>query len=146
MIRLTDLLAESDNMLTATQRIESLPRGTIFSDAKNITSIFATSRYAWNQVAAAVDTNAADGRMRSVSIQDIHITQPNIQSSKVEQILRRLPELPAIRVAQFADGSLAIADGHHRLVANWALGNQRVQVMIVPASSQYDWTGIKDKP
>ena len=41
---------------------------------------------------------------------------------------------------------MAIFDGHHRLVANWALGNSKIQVNLVQTKNsnitKYDWTGI----
>jgi hypothetical protein len=51
--------------------------------------------------------------------------------------------MPIINVVQFNDGEMAIYDGHHRLVANWALGNQNIKVNLVKLNTtKYDASGI----
>ena len=50
-------------------------------------------------------------------------------------------KLSTINVVKFEDGEMAIFDGHHRLVANWALGNSKIEVNLVQLT-KYDWTGI----
>lgn len=136
MIRLRNLLVE-----TFDNKIDKLPTGKLFNDAKNIESIFNKSRRSWSDVIEAFEKNKDTGSLQHVSLKDIHITQPNIQSNKVKTILADLNKLSTINVVKFEDGEMAIFDGHHRLVANWALGNSKIEVNLVQLT-KYDWTGI----
>ena len=141
MIRLRNLLVETSN-----NKIDELPIGKLFNDAKNIQRIFNISRRSWSAVIEAFEKNKDNGNLQLVSLKDIHITQPNIQSNKVKTILADLNKLSTINVVEFEDGEMAIFDGHHRLVANWALGNSKIQVNLVQIKNsnitKYDWTGI----
>ena len=141
MIRLRNLLVETSN-----NKIDELPIGKLFNDAKNIQRIFNISRRSWSDVIEAFEKNKDNGNLQLVSLKDIHITQPNIQSNKVKTILADLNKLSTINVVEFEDGEMAIFDGHHRLVANWALGNSKIQVNLVQTKNsnitKYDWTGI----
>jgi hypothetical protein len=141
MIRLRNLLVETSN-----NKIDELPIGKLFNDAKNIQRIFNISRRSWSAVIEAFEKNKDNGNLQLVSLKDIHITQPNIQSNKVKTILADLNKLSTINVVEFEDGEMAIFDGHHRLVANWALGNSKIQVNLVQTKNsnitKYDWTGI----
>ena len=141
MIRLRNLLVETSN-----NKIDELPIGKLFNDAKNIQRIFNISRRSWSAVIEAFEKNKDNGNLQLVSLKDIHITQPNIQSNKVKTILDDLNKLTTINVVEFEDGEMAIFDGHHRLVANWALGNSKIQVNLVQTKNsnitKYDWTGI----
>ena len=141
MIRLRNLLVETSN-----NKIDELPTGKLFNDAKNIQRIFNISRRSWSDVIEAFEKNKDNGSLQLVSLKDIHITQPNIQSNKVKTILDDLNKLTTINVVEFEDGEMAIFDGHHRLVANWALGNSKIQVNLVQTKNsnitKYDWTGI----
>jgi hypothetical protein len=136
MIQLRNLLIE-----TFDNKIDELPTGKLFNDAKNIESIFNKSRRSWSDVIEAFEKNKDNGRLQLISLKDIHITQPNIQSNKVKTILADLNKLSTINVVKFEDGEMAIFDGHHRLVANWALGNSKIEVNLVQLT-KYDWTGI----
>ena len=141
MIRLRNLLVETSN-----NKIDELPIGKLFNDAKNIQRIFNISRRSWSDVIEAFEKNKDNGNLQLVSLKDIHITQPNIQSNKVKTILADLNKLSTINVVEFEDGEMAIFDGHHRLVANWALGNSKIQVNLVQIKNsnitKYDWSGI----
>jgi hypothetical protein len=141
MIRLRNLLVETSN-----NKIDELPIGKLFNDAKNIQRIFNISRRSWSAVIEAFEKNKDNGSLQLVSLKDIHITQPNIQSNKVKTILADLNKLSTINVVEFEDGEMAIFDGHHRLVANWALGNSKIQVNLVQTKNsnitKYDWSGI----
>jgi hypothetical protein len=141
MIQLRNLLVE-----TFDNKIDKLPTGKLFNDAKNIESIFNKSRRSWSDVIEAFEKNKDNGRLQLISLKDIHITQPNIQSNKVKTILSSLNKLSTINVVEFEDGEMAIFDGHHRLVANWALGNSKIEVNLVQAknsnTTKFDWTGI----
>jgi hypothetical protein len=141
MIRLRNLLGETSN-----NKIDELPIGKLFNDAKNIQRIFNISRRSWSDVIEAFEKNKDNGNLQLVSLKDIHITQPNIQSNKVKTILADLNKLSTINVVEFEDGEMAIFDGHHRLVANWALGNSKIEVNLVQSENsnitKFDWTGI----
>lgn len=136
MIRLRNLLVETMN-----NKIDELPTGKLFADAKNIESIFNKSRHSWSEVIEAFEKNKNNSDLQVVSLKDIHITQPNIQSNKVKTILNDLNKLSPINVVQFEDGEMAIYDGHHRLAANWALGHSKIKVNLVQLT-KYDWSGI----
>lgn len=147
MIRLRDILQEVGSVIAvAMQKIATLPAGKLFDDAKNIEGIFNRSRRTWSEVIEAFEKNKDNGSLRFVNTQDIHVTQPNIQANKVKTILDDLNKLSTINVVEFEDGELAIFDGHHRLVANWALGNSQIKVNLVgiqnSTTTKFDWTGI----
>jgi len=122
---------KEDTAFSAEQRIDELPKGKLFDDAKNIESIFNRSKHSWSEVIELFEKNKDKGQEQYVNIEDIHITQPNIQSNKVKQIITNSKELPTINVVQFPDGEKVIYDGHHRLVANWALGNKKIKTNLV---------------
>jgi uncharacterized ParB-like nuclease family protein len=42
-----------------------------------------------------------------------------------------IDKVPPINVVQFKNGEKAIYDGHHRLMANWALGETKIKVNLV---------------
>jgi hypothetical protein len=129
MIRLIGLLRE--NSLKAVDKIDKLPKGKIFDDSKNIESVFKKSKFTWSEVIEAFESNKDSGKLTNVNIKDIYITQPNIQSNKVKQIINNLEKTSPINVVQFNNGEMVIFDGHHRLMANWALGNTKLKVNLV---------------
>jgi hypothetical protein len=120
---------KEDTVPSAEQRIDELPKGKLFDDAKNIESIFNRSKHRWSEVIELFEKNKS--KEQYVNIEDIHITQPNIQSNKVKQIITNSKEIPAINVVEFPDGEKVIYDGHHRLIANWALGNEKIKTNLV---------------
>jgi hypothetical protein len=120
---------KEDTTSSAEQKIDELPKGKLFDDAKNIESIFNKSQHSWSEVIELFEKNKS--KEQYVNIEDIHITQPNIQSNKVKQIITNSKEIPAINVVEFPDGEKVIYDGHHRLVANWALGNEKIKTNLV---------------
>ena len=144
MIRLKSLLKEINSSIEfAFERIDKLPAGKLFNDAKSIKDIFPISQRSWSEVIESFEKNKENGINETVDISNIHITQPNIQSNKVKHIIEIINKMPIINVVQFNDGELAIYDGHHRLVANWALGNRNIKVNLVKLSTtKYDFTGI----
>ena len=142
MIRLRNLLKETNSSIElAYQKIDKLPAGKIFADAKNIEGIFNMSQYDWNDVIVTYERHEEQHHIKYVNITDIHITQPNVQFEKVKQIIGNIQSTPRINVVQFENGEMAIYDGHHRLVANWALGNTQIKVNLVQLP-HYDATGI----
>jgi hypothetical protein len=142
MIRLKSLLKEINSSIElAFERIDKLPAGKLFNDAKSIKDIFTLSNHSWSEVIENFEKNKENGTNENVDISNIHITQPNIQSNKVKHIIENINKMPIINVVQFNDGEMAIYDGHHRLVANWAIGNTQIKVNLVRLT-KYDASGI----
>jgi hypothetical protein len=142
MIRLKNLLKENESAINlAYQKIDELPIGKLFDDAKNIEGVFNKSKYDWNEVIVTYEQHEDEHHIKFVNISDIHITQPNIQANKVKEIISNINKLPRINVVQFSDGEMAIYDGHHRLTAAWALGQQQIKVNLVKLT-KYDASGI----
>lgn len=131
MIRLMDLLREVDS--PAFDRIDALPKGKIFDDAKNIEGVFKRSSHTWTEVVSTFERNRESGELTVVNLKDVRITQPNVQSNRVKQKVNKLinNEGSPINVVRFEDGELAVFDGHHRLTAHWALGHKRIRVNLV---------------
>jgi hypothetical protein len=142
MIRLRNLLKETNSSIElAYTRVDKLPAGKLFDDAKNIEGVFKKSKYDWNEVIVTYEQHEDEHHIKFVNISDIHITQPNIQANKVKEIISNINKTPRINVVQFGDGEMAIYDGHHRLIANWALGNTQIKVNLVRLT-KYDASGI----
>ena len=131
MIKLIDLLYENSSI--AFDKIDKLPKGKIFDDAKNIENIFKKSKHTWNEVINAYEQNKDTGELTTVDLNDIQITQPNIQANKAKQMVKDINNLPTINVVEFNDGEKVIYDGHHRLIANWAVNNNEIEVNLVKA-------------
>ena len=127
-----EFLNESkQNLESAIEKIDGLPVGKIFDDAKVISSVFKMSKHTWNEVIVAYEKHEDQHHIVTVDVNDIHITQPNIQANKVNKMLDNIDKLPRINVVQFSNGEKAIYDGHHRLIAHWALGEKKIKVNIV---------------
>jgi len=133
--KLKDIIREILQEESINQKIDELPQGKIFDDAKNIKDIFKRSSYSWSEVIELFEKNKHKSKPEIVDIKDIHITQPNIQVNKVKNMLDKLNNLPPINVVEFEDGEKVIYDGHHRLVANWALNNNKIKVDLVKINS-----------
>jgi hypothetical protein len=125
-----DFVNEAKDVESAVAKIDSLPIGAIFDDAKKIDGIFTMTKHSWSDVINAYEQNKKDGKMKSVNVKDIQITQRNIQSNKVKEMINRDGKLKTINVVQFPDG-LVIYDGHHRLTTAWALGETKIKVNLV---------------
>ena len=138
-------LQETNNILSAEQKIDNLPQGKLFDDAKNIESIFNKSRHSWSETIESFEKNKDKSEEQNIDIKDIHITQPNIQSNKVKNMITNIDKLTIINVVEFADGEKVIHDGHHRLIANWALGNTKIKVNLIKIDElkENDPFGIK---
>ena len=134
-----------DSIEKANIKIDKLPNGKLFDDAKNIEGIFDRSKYSWSEVIENFEKNKNSANLESINIKDIHITQPNIQSNKVKSIIKNIDSIPVINVIQFKDGEKAIYDGHHRLVANWALGNNLIKVNLVKVNDYFNKGGGIDQ-
>lgn len=127
-----DFLNESkQSLVSAIAKVESLPNGKLFDDSKRIDDIFKISKKAWNEVVVAYEQHEEKHHIVYVDISEIHITQPNVQSNKVMKMFDDIEKLPRINVVQFSNGEKAIYDGHHRLIAHWALGEKKIKVNLV---------------
>jgi hypothetical protein len=127
-----EFLTESKVIDLALDRIDGLPKGSIFDDAKNIDGIFKRSKHSWSEVIETFEKNQTSAKLKSVNVKDIQITQPNIQINKVKKMLHDFNKLEPINVVEFSDG-LAIYDGHHRLLTAWALGKTKLKVNYIKA-------------
>jgi hypothetical protein len=125
-----DFINESKNTDSAIEKIDSLQKGAIFDDAKKIDTIFNMTKHSWSDVINAYEQNKDKAKIKSVNVKDIQITQQNIQSNKVKEMINRDGKLKMINVVEFPDG-LAIYDGHHRLTTAWALGETKIKVNLV---------------
>ena len=125
-----DFINESKNTDSAIEKIDSLQKGAIFDDAKKIDTIFNMTKHSWSDVINAYEQNKDKAKIKSVNVKDIQITQRNIQSNKVKEMINRDGKLKMINVVEFPDG-LAIYDGHHRLTTAWALGETKIKVNLV---------------
>jgi hypothetical protein len=122
-----EFLNESQKQDAAMQKVEALPKGSIFDDAKRIDSIFKTNNRTWSEVVQAWEENEKDSKTKTINPKDVQITQRNIQSSKVEEMIYRKGPLKTINVIEFPEG-MVIYDGHHRLTTAWALGETKLKV------------------
>ena len=121
----------SQNVKLAYSKIDELPKGKLFYDAKNIEGVFKMSKHSWNEVIVAYEQNEERHHIVYIDLSDIQITQPNIQTNKVKKMLDKITKLTPINVVQFSNGEKAIYDGHHRLIAHWALGEKKIKVNLV---------------
>jgi hypothetical protein len=112
-------------------KVDSLSKGKLFDDAKNIEGVFKRSKHTWNEVIVAYEKHEEEHHIVTIDLSDIHITQPNIQANKVNKMIGEINKLPRINVVQFSNGEKAIYDGHHRLIAHWALGEKKIKVNLV---------------
>lgn len=125
-----DFVTEAKNTEAAFKKIDGLPKGAIFDDAKRIDDIFNITKHSWSDVVNAFEQNEKNAKIKLINIKDIQITQRNIQSNKVKEMIGRSDKLKTINVVEFPD-SLAIYDGHHRLTTAWSLGETKLKVNLV---------------
>jgi hypothetical protein len=125
-----DFVSEAKDVESAFAKIDALPKGSIFDDAKRIDDIFNITKHSWSDVINTYEQNKDKAKIKSVNVKDIQITQRNIQSNKVKEMINRDGKLKMINVVEFPDG-LAIYDGHHRLTTAWALGETKIKVNLV---------------
>jgi hypothetical protein len=129
---LEEFLIESRRSIdSAFSKIDELPKGKLFDDAKSIEGVFKKSTHSWNDIISAYEKNEDQQRIVTIDLSDVRITQPNIQANKVDKMIGKINKLPRINVVQFPDGEKAIYDGHHRLIAQWALGEKKIKVNLV---------------
>jgi hypothetical protein len=125
-----EFINEAKDVDSAMNKIEVLPKGSTFEDAKRIDGIFDRSKHTWSEVIETFEKNQKAAKPKIVNVKDIQITQPNIQSNKVKAMIEKYNKLPLINVVQFPDG-LAIYDGHHRLLTAWSMGETKIKVNLV---------------
>lgn len=129
-IKLFESFLNESEVDDAVEKIKVLPQGKMFDDARNIESVFKKSKHTWSEVIETFEKHQKEAKIKSINIKDIRITQPNIQSNKVKAMIHEFSKLPSINVVQFSD-ELAIYDGHHRLLAAWALGETKIKVNLI---------------
>ena len=128
-IKLFEGFINESKLDKAMDKLQALPEGKMFSDAKNIESVFKKSKHTWSEVIETFEKHESDSVESTIPIKDIRITQPNIQINKVEKMLNA-KDLPLINVVKFKD-DYAIYDGHHRLMVAWVLGESKIKVNLV---------------
>jgi len=128
-LKLYEAFLNESKLDKAVEKIQALPQGQLFSDAKNIEGVFKKSKHTWSEVIETFEKNQDQAKETQIPVKDIQITQPNIQMRKVEKMLGT-KDLPLINVVKFKDG-YAIYDGHHRLMTAWALGDKKIKVNLV---------------
>lgn len=128
-VKLFESFVNESKIDKAMEKIQALPRGKMFDDAKNIEGVFKKSKHTWHEVIETFEKHQAEAVETQIPIKDIQITQPNIQMNKVEAMLSAR-DLPLVNVVKFKDG-YAIYDGHHRLMSAWALGETKLKVKLV---------------
>jgi hypothetical protein len=60
----------------AAQKIDQLPQGKLFNDAKNIEGVFKKSSHSWSKVIELFEKNKNKSKLEVIDTKDIHITQP----------------------------------------------------------------------
>ena len=115
----------------ADNKIDTLPAGKLFNDAKSISGVFKKSERQWSDVVYNFEQNQKSAKQTVASIKDIQITQPNIQSNKVKKLLGSRAKTPIVNAVKYKNGDIVIFDGHHRLIAKWAKGNKTIRLNMV---------------
>ncbi|MCA1806389.1 MAG: hypothetical protein LC687_00740 [Actinobacteria bacterium] len=105
--------------------LDMLPPGKIFDNAKSIAQHFPKASRPHNEILTDFENGEDTASLQSVEVDSIHITQPNIVYDKIVRFLDNVDQLAPIPVVQYED-EIAIADGHHRLVATWLSGKERI--------------------
>lgn len=113
------------------RNIDTLPKGSIFDDAKRIDGIFDMSTHTWSETVEVFERNKKSAKLKYIDINKIKITQRNIQSNKVKNIINVINSTPLINLVKFNDGEIVAYDGHHRLAAYWAIGKNKIKANIV---------------
>lgn len=125
---------ESRGSLLASARVDDLPSGRIFDDAKRVDQVFSIGTRAWSEAAQAFELGKDQAELVELDLDSLRITQPSIRSSRVKWLISQVESLDPIPVVEFSDGERVVFDGHHRLVANWALGRRRILAYLVKLS------------
>lgn len=120
-------LNESQKGEAALQRVEELPKGSIFDDAKRIDGVFKMNKRPWHEIVQTWEQYQDAAQTKTINPKDIQITQPNIQLNKVKEMIFRDGKVKTINVIEFPEGPV-IYDGHHRLTKAWALGETKLKV------------------
>ena len=122
---------ESRSSRLADVRVDSLPSGRIFDDAKRVDQVFSISKRSWSETAQAFELGRDQAEPVELDLDSLRITQPNIRSSRVKWLISQVESLEPIPIVEFSDGERVVFDGHHRLVANWALGRRTIAAYLV---------------
>lgn len=120
-------LNESQKEEAAIQKVEALPKGSLFYDAKRIDGIFKLNTRPWSEIVQIWEENESKAKPKTINPNEIQITQRNVQSNKVKEMILREGGVKTINVIQFPEGPV-IYDGHHRLTKAWALGETKLKV------------------
>lgn len=119
----------------ASDRVDNLPQGALFDDAKSITSIFPRSKHTYSEALELFEGNKEKGIEKVIALNKIKITQPNIRANNVKNMIKSPNNLPIVNVVKFDSGEIVVFDGHHRLVSHWALGRKNMKTFFVDMST-----------
>ena len=130
---------DSNILKIANEKIDSLP---VFQHSRNLKSIFGTftmSGRAPREFIDGFEEAKAQGKLMTrgykantyIDVMDIHLTQLFVNEDIIKSMFDKLDKLPPINVVQFTNGEIVAFDGHHRIVANWALGKKKIKVNII---------------
>jgi hypothetical protein len=122
---------ESRGSRLADTQVDDLPSSRIFDDAKRIDQVFGMSKRSWSETAQAFELGRDRAELLELDLDTLQITQPSIRSSRVKWFIDQVDSLDPIPVVEFSDGERVVFDGHHRLVANWALGRRTIPAYLV---------------
>ena len=127
VILFEQFLNESQKEEAAIQKVMALPKGSLFDDAKRIDGIFKLNNRPWSEIVQIWEQNESKAKPKTINPNEIQITQRNVQSNKVKEMIFRDTKVKTINVIQFPEGPV-IYDGHHRLTKAWALGETKLKV------------------
>jgi hypothetical protein len=123
-----------DTLKIAYDKIDELPVFRFSRDLKEIGGVFKISKHTYKELRKDLEDTLIMSKenFMYVDVMDIHISQLFIEGDKVKGIINNIDKSPILNVFQFSDGEKVIYDGHHRLVAHWALGEKRIKVNLTP--------------
>jgi hypothetical protein len=123
-----------DILKIAYEKIDELPVFRYSRNLKEINGIFKISRHTYKELRKDLENKLIinEENFMYLDVMDIHISQLFIDGNKVKGIIDDIDKLPIVNVFEFSDGEKVVYDGHHRLVAHWALGEKRIKVILTP--------------
>lgn len=114
----------------AKNSLSNLPKGAIFSDAKDISTLFTVSTRAHNSVLVDYEEGESAAKVVDVPISAIHVTQRSVREGKLTKFLDTDTSPPPIPGVLYGN-KVVITDGHHRLVSAALRGKKTVAVSLV---------------
>lgn len=123
---LTEIDSKYDHILNT---LENLPRGKFFDDTVDITSLFKKSKLSHNKCLVDYEKNESSAKVVDVQMSKIQITQPYVRKNKILNLLKTKIINP-IQAVKYGN-VVVVIDGHHRLVAEYLIGKNKISVKLV---------------